>query len=226
MLEGGTGRCETTVTPPGTAATLTHLPRILHVSMRPFTTPVLVALATLVTAATPTRAQQAIPQSGKDPMGGAAAQMPSRAVLLEDIERSRQNILKYVAIAPDSMLAYRIVPGVRTYAEQLEHAAGSTAMIAAMAFKAPRPALPTDTATYRRSKSALTAYVNASYDAFAALVRNATDAQLLGEAEFFGNRKTGWRWIATSLEHATWTLGQTVPYLRAHRVTPPQYLPF
>jgi hypothetical protein len=28
------------------------------------------------------------------------------------------------------------------------------------------------------------------------------------------------------LEHATWTLGQTVPYLRMNKVTPPNYLPF
>jgi hypothetical protein len=38
--------------------------------------------------------------------------------------------------------------------------------------------------------------------------------------------KTNWRWVSTALEHTTWTLGQTVPYLRANGVTPPQYLPF
>ncbi len=71
--------------------------------------------------------------------------MSSRAALLEDIERSRQNVLKYLEAAPDSMLGFRLVH---------------------------------------------------------------------------------WRWVGTALEHATWTLGQTVPYLRAHGVTPPQYLAF
>lgn len=152
--------------------------------------------------------------------------MTPRTVILEDIERSRQNVLKYLTIAPDSMLTYRMSSGVRTYAEQLEHAAGATAMISGMALKGPRAALPMDSAAYRRNKLALQAYINASYDAFASQVRSASDAQLLADATMFGMTKPGWRWVAGAMEHATWTLGQTVPYLRAHGVTPPAYLPF
>lgn len=169
-----------------------------------------------------TAAAQQVAQSGTAP----AAAMTPRAAVLEDIERSRQNLIKFVAAAPDSMLTYRPTPGVRTYAEQIEHAAGSAAIIASMALKRPRPTLPGDTATYRRNKAALTAFVNASYDAFAALVRDASDDQLLADATFFGSTKPAWRWVAGSLEHATWTLGQTIPYLRANGVKPPAYLPF
>jgi hypothetical protein len=79
---------------------------------------------------------------------------------------------------------------------------------------------------YRRDKAALRVYVNQHYDLFAQLVRASTDAQLTSESGFAGSTKTGWRWVATALEHTTWTLGQTVPYLRANRVAPPQYLPF
>ena len=188
----------------------------------------LLGLFTLAALASTAPAQQ-VPTSGKEPMSHAqhtAMQMTPRAVMLEDIERSRGNVLKYLAAAPDSMLTYRTSPGVRTYAEQLEHAAGATAMIGSLAFKAPRPTLPGDTATYRRNKAALASYINAAYDAFAAQVRGATDAQMLAETSVFGMTKPGWRWIAGALEHATWTLGQTVPYLRANGVTPPSYLPF
>ena len=191
------------------------------------TTPLL-SLLTFATLTSAASAQQ-VAVSGKEPMPHAqhmSAQMTPRAAVLEDIERSRGNVLKYLAAAPDSMLTYRISPGVRTYAEQLEHAAAATAMISGMALKAPRPTLPADTATSRRNKAALAAYINAAYDAFAGQVRGASDAQMLADHTMFGMTKPGWRWVAGALEHATWTLGQTVPYLRAHGVTPPSYLPF
>lgn len=153
-------------------------------------------------------------------------QMPPRAVVLEDIERSRQNVLKYLDVAPEAMLTYRPMPGVRTFAEQIEHAAGANAFVLGTAWKM-QPTLSTaDSAVYRRDKTALRGFVNRAFDVFAQIARDATDAQLTGEATFFGSSKIGWRWIATALEHTTWTLGQTVPYLRANNVTPPQYLPF
>jgi hypothetical protein len=68
--------------------------------------------------------------------------------------------------------------------------------------------------------------VNQSYDWFAKAVSGATDEQLRADAAFAGSTKSGWRWVDTALEHTTWTLGQTVPYLRANGVKPPQYLPF
>ena len=136
-------------------------------------------------------------------------------------------MLKYLEAAPDSMLRFRIMPGVRTFAEQIEHAAGANAFIVGAALKLGAPSgIRSDTAVYRHDKAALRAFVNQAYDVFAASVRNATDAQLAASGTFAGSTKVGWRWIATALEHATWTLGQTVPYLRANGVTPPQYLPF
>ncbi len=171
----------------------------------------------------PAAAQQRAPS----PARAADVQMPSRAVMLEDVERSRQNVLKYLDAAPDTMLGYRPMPGVRTFAEQIEHAAGANPMIVGTAWKAQRlPGMRTDTAVYRHSKAELRAFVSQRYDAFATLVRQATPAQLTAVSGFGGTTKTGWRWVDTALEHTTWTLGQTVPYLRANGVTPPQYLPF
>jgi large conductance mechanosensitive channel protein len=57
-------------------------------------------------------------------------------------------------------------------------------------------------------------------------VRETPESQLAASGSFANMTKTNWRWVSTALEHATWTLGQTVPYLRANAVTPPQYLPF
>ncbi len=153
--------------------------------------------------------------------------MPPRAVMLEDIERSRGNVLKYLEIAPDSMMRYAPTPGVRTFAQQIEHAATSSPMILTAAFTGKMPgreSMPDTSKTH--DKAALRALVNASYDSFAKMVRDATDEQLQKEASLFGMKKVGWRWVSGALEHATWTLGATVPYLRANKVTPPPYLPF
>ena len=168
----------------------------------------------------------AAPLQAQTPTQAASTQMPARAIMLEDVERSRQNVLKYVDAAPDSMLGYRPSPGVRTYAEQIEHAAGANIFILSGAWKQKSAPMAMDTAKYRHNKVALRSFVNQSYDAFAAAVKDVTDEKLVAQADFGGIKKIGWRWISTALEHTTWTLGQTVPYLRANKVTPPQYLPF
>jgi hypothetical protein len=186
--------------------------------------PVAAVLAAVVAAsAAPLAAQRPQP-----PRAPTAAQvltgMPARAVLLEDVERSRQNVLKYLDAAPDSMVGYRPTPGVRTFGEQIAHAAGSNPLIVASAWKA-QPRFRADTAA-ARTRAGLRALVDGAYADFARLVREAPDAQLAATGTFAGMTKTNWRWVSTALEHTTWTLGQTVPYLRANGVTPPQYLPF
>jgi hypothetical protein len=179
----------------------------------------LLALAAAPAAAqAPARAQQAPARAA------AGASMPSRAVLLEDVERSRQNVLKYLDAAPDSMLAFRPMPGVRTFAGQVAHAAGANPFILAGAWKVQSRFRPDSTA--EQSKAGLRALVNGAYDEFARLVREAPESQLTASGTFANMTKPNWRWVGTALEHSTWTLGQTVPYLRANSVTPPQYLPF
>ena len=150
--------------------------------------------------------------------------IPPRAVFLEDVERSRQNVLKYLDAAPDSMLGFRPTPGVRTFAEQIEHAAASNPYIVGEAWRV-RPRFRPDS-TAARSKAGLRTLVNGAYDEFARMVREVPDATLAVTGTSEGMTKVNWRWVATALDHATWTLGQTVPYLRANGVTPPQYLPF
>jgi hypothetical protein len=188
--------------------------------MRPLLAPALFAAAL---AASPLAAQRPAQRPAARPAGTPAG-MPSRAVLLEDVERSRQNVLKYLAAAPDSVLGYRTSPGVRTFGEQIAHAAGSNPFIVAAAWKA-SSRFTADTAA-ARSRAGLRALVDGAYDEFARMVRETPEAQLAGSGTFANMTKTNWRWVSTALEHTTWTLGQTVPYLRANNVTPPQYLPF
>lgn len=160
------------------------------------------------------------------PMASAAIAMPSRETLLQDVKRSRDNVLKYLDAAPDSMLGYRPVPGVRSFGEQIEHAALSNPLILTMAFTGKMGEMRTDTATYRRSKPALRQVVIESYDQFERLVRDASDADMTRSSTFAGMTRAGWQWVTGAIDHSSFTIGQTVPYLRMNKVTPPQFLPF
>src|SRR4051812_10112130 len=66
-----------------------------------------------------------------------AAQQPkpliSQAALIAIVENHKGAVLRYIDAAPDSMLGFRPTKGVRTYAQQIEHAAGADALIAHLA---------------------------------------------------------------------------------------------
>ena len=60
-------------------------------------------------------------------------QLISQTALIAVVENHKGAVLRYIDAAPDSMLGFRPTKGVRTFAEQIEHAAGSDALIAHLA---------------------------------------------------------------------------------------------
>jgi hypothetical protein len=49
-------------------------------------------------------------------------------------------------------------------------------------------------------------------------------ADMSAEASLFGQATVQkWKLVQTAYEHAVWTLGATVPYLRSQGATPPAY---
>jgi uncharacterized damage-inducible protein DinB len=156
----------------------------------------------------------------------ARAQIP-RASLIEVVETHKASVLRYLDAAPDSMLGFRTTPGVRTFAEQIEHAAGADAFIAHMAITGNMNVPPMgDSAVYRHNKAALRAYAVASMDHTIAMLKTVTDAQLMQPVTMMNMTKPRYRFLLELLDHFPWTLGQTVPYLRMNGVTPPAYTPF
>lgn len=177
--------------------------------MRPFR--LVTALALLPLAATPAVAQKYIPQSA----------------LIAMVEVHKASVLRYIDAAPDSMLGFRPTPGVRTFAEQIEHAAGSDALIAHLAITGSMkvPSLG-DSAVYLHNKAALRTYAAAAMDHTIQMLRGVSDASMTEEIVQFGHKLPRWRGLMELLDHFPWTLGQTVPYLRLNGVTPPEYTPF
>lgn len=158
-------------------------------------------------------------------VGPLAAQIPDKSVLTGDFERQKGILLKYVDAMPDSGMAFAPTKGVRTYAQQLEHIAQATAMIIGRVAQAGTPPAG-DPKVYLSDKAALKDFIVKSFDFAVAAVQNMSPAAMSAEAELFGMKRTGWKWVVGVQEHAAWTLGQTVPYLRMNGVTPPSYLPF
>ena len=61
--------------------------------------------------------------------------MPPRSIMLVDWERQKKNVLAYINVMPDSAIAYAPTPGVRTFAEQIEHFVGTNTEIAAVVLR-------------------------------------------------------------------------------------------
>ena len=156
----------------------------------------------------------------------AVAQI-SAASLIEVVKNHKAAVLRYIDAAPDSMLGFRPTPGVRNFAEQIEHAAGSDALIAHLAITGSMkvPSLG-DSAVYLHNKAALRTYAIAAMDHTIAMLEGVKPADLTVMVDMFGNKVPRYRGLMELLDHFPWTLGQTVPYLRLNHVTPPAYSPF
>jgi uncharacterized damage-inducible protein DinB len=163
------------------------------------------------------------------PVAAAAQkQLISQAALISIVENHKGAVLRYIDAAPDSMLGFRPTRGVRTFAEQIQHAAGSDAFIAHLAITGSAKGIPAmgDSAVYLHNKAALKTYAAAAMDNTIAMLRGVSDAAMNENIVQFGNKVTRGRALMELLDHFPWTLGQTVPYLRLNGVTPPEYSPF
>ena len=157
----------------------------------------------------------------------AQSRLISQSALIAIVENHKGAVLRYIDAAPDSMLGFRPTRGVRSFAEQIEHAAGSDALIAHLAITGSMkvPAMG-DSAIYLHNKAALKTYAAAAMDHTIAMLRGVSDAAMNENIVQFGNKVTRGRALMELLDHFPWTLGQTVPYLRLNGVTPPEYSPF
>ncbi|MEP6732273.1 MAG: DinB family protein [bacterium] len=156
------------------------------------------------------------------------AHLISQAALITIVENHKGAVLRYIDAAPDSMLGFRPTPGVRTFAEQIEHAAGSDALIAHLAITGSAKNIPSmgDSAVYLHNKAALKKYAAAAMDHTITMLKGVSDGAMDENIVQFGNKVTRGRALMELLDHFPWTLGQTVPYLRLNGVTPPAYSPF
>src|SRR3979409_1491566 len=110
----------------------------------------------------------------------APKQLISQAALSAVVENHRGAVLRYIDAAPDSMLGFRPTKGVRNFAEQIEHAAASDALIAHLAITGSTKGMPSfgDSAVYLHNKAALKTFAAAAMDHTIEMLGGVSDAAM------------------------------------------------
>lgn len=146
-----------------------------------------------------------------------------RASTLDDFQRMRGNVLQIVDAMPDSALHFAPTPGVRNFAEQIEHVVLGNVNIVASGLDADRIPLG-DKSVYLNDRAELRAFVSRGFDRVREIIQGMSDAELQEEGTLFGQIPTPkWKIVELAYEHGVWTMGSLVPYLRLNGVTPPSY---
>ena len=144
--------------------------------------------------------------------------------LLNDFERQRGNVLGMVDAMPESGLRTAPTEGVRDFAQQIQHVVQGNVGIVQSGYDRPVEIPEMDPEVYLNSKEELKNMVNAGFDLIAEMVGSMSDDELQQDTQLFGQATVKkWQLIKTAYEHAVWTLGATVPYLRMQGGTPPGY---
>ena len=132
----------------------------------------------------------------------AQSRLISQQALIAVVENHKAAVLRYVDAAPDSMLGFRPTKGVRTFAEQIEHAAGSDALIAHLAITGSEnvPAMG-DSAVYLHNKAALRKYAAAAMDHTIQMLKGVSDAAMSQTIVQFGHKVTRGRALMELLDH-------------------------
>jgi len=146
------------------------------------------------------------------------------AALADDFERQRGNVLGMVDAMPEAGLRSAPTEGVRDFAQQIEHLVQGNVGIIQSGYDRPVAIAEMDAEVYLNSKEELKKFVNAGFDVVNEMVTSMSETEMSAEVELFGASVVEkWKLVQTAYEHAVWTLGATVPYLRLNGVSPPGY---
>ena len=155
-----------------------------------------------------------------------AAQSPalaqsSKERYVADFERMRKSVLAMVDSMPAAGLRSAPTPGVRNFAEQIEHVVVGNVNLIASGIDADRTPLGIDKAVYLNDKAELRRFVDIGFDRVRDMLNAMSPEDLSAEGKLFGRIPLPkWQIIEAAFEHGIWTLGQTVPYVRLQGGTP------
>jgi uncharacterized damage-inducible protein DinB len=128
----------------------------------------------------------------------------------------QDKIMKSADAMPESRYSYRPTKDVRSFAEILNHVADISYTLCSNVKGEATPA----TATAKRSKAEIIAYLNGAFDYCDGAYSGFTDAHLNAPADFFG-AKTNKMFILTQVgNHDALHYGNLVTYLRLNGLAP------
>lgn len=144
--------------------------------------------------------------------------------LQDDFKRMRANVLGMVDAMPVTGLRTAPTPGVRDFAQQIEHIAIGAVNIIALGVDADRIDLGADPEVYLNDKDELKTFVGLAFDRVDEMLSEMTPEELSSPGSLFGQlERPRWMIVQVAYEHSVWTLGATVPYLRLNDSAPPGY---
>ena len=154
----------------------------------------------------------------------AAQAQDVKSSLINDFQRQRDNVLGMVDAMPEAGLRTAPTEGVRDFAEQIEHVVQGNVGIVRSGFDRPAEIPQMEADVYLNSKDELKVFVNAGYDLVIEMIESMSEADMMADANLFGQATVQkWQLVKTAYEHAVWTLGATIPYVRSQGGTPPGY---
>lgn len=169
----------------------------------------------LAAAAAPLAAQRA----ATDPMPASYKQ-----VQLTALKEQRRLLLSFADSMPEANYRERVTQPQRTFAEQVQHAAGSAAMIAGGYTSATKASWSfADTAAANGTRAGLKAYINSAYDFAEARLASQSAADRAATFDLFGTKRAGWQMWDEINQHTMWTAGQIVANFRMHGNPPPHF---
>jgi len=158
-----------------------------------------------------------------------ATQSPARGQtpkdkFIADFERMRTNVLAMVDSMPAAGLRTAPTPGVRDFAEQIEHVVIGNVNLIASGIDADRTPLGLDKEVYLNDRAELKRMVNVGFDRVRDMLSAMSQEDLAAEGRLFGQISLPkWQIVQAAYEHGIWTLGATVPYVRLQGGTPHSY---
>jgi hypothetical protein len=145
-----------------------------------------------------------------------------REYQLRMLEHQRKLLLAMADSMPERLYRDKASAGQRDFAQQIHHAAGAAAYVAAQAMKAAPATLP-DTAKALNSRAGLRGAVNSAFDYLGGLLKAQT-TQARGEmTEIFGQKMPVWQVWDEIHSHTLWTAGQVVANFRKQGMAPPAF---
>lgn len=160
-----------------------------------------------------------------------AAQAPDpmpasyRQVQLAALKEQRRLLLSFADSMPERLYRSKATPIQRSFAEQVQHAAGSAAFIAGSYTRATQARWSfADTAAANGTRAGLKAYVNSAFDFLEAQLAAQSGAERAQVFNVFNVKQMpGWVVWDEIYSHTMWTAGQIVANFRMNGMAPPGF---
>jgi DinB family protein len=148
-------------------------------------------------------------------------QNPLSAEVKRMYEGTKNNLTRAAEKVPEDVYSFKPVPTVRTFGEEVGHAAEWNMISCASAKGEPA----TNPAAGKTSKADLMAALKSAFDYCDAVYNSLNDASATQMADFRGRQQSRLATLYFNVSHNNETYGTMVPYMRIKGIIPPSSEP-